>query len=102
VRCDQFLKTDFAIVLWCITNDLAGIGNAPEGVRIATNAVENLKRNSLLVTNIGGFDTFDKQLLQIEVANIDGQGAPYTAQITQLTVGQIILARAADANLHIF
>ena len=99
MRVNQIAETNFTVIFRAVTDDFTRISDAPEGMAVAANAVEDLEGDALFIANIGRFHALDKKLLQVTVADIDGQRAAHAAQIAQFGVSHIIFARAANANL---
>src|SRR5690606_7267742 len=99
---DQLFETNLAVILRRVTNDFAGIGDAPEGVGVIADAVKNLEWHAKLVADVRRLYAFDEQLRHIPLAEIHSQSAPHPPQIAQWRVGNIRFARSTDPNLHIF
>ena len=75
------------VVLRPVADDLACVGDAPEGAGVVRDTIEDLEWDTVLVGNIGRLDRLAEKLLQVALADVAGD------------VADIALARSRQFNL---
>src|SRR5688572_3050709 len=65
VRGDVAGVEHLRVVLWLVAEHSPGVGDRPEGARIAGNAIDDLEGHAPLVADILGLHRLDEQLSQV-------------------------------------
>ena len=97
---DALGKLHFAVVLRGVADHAAGIREAPEGARVAGDAVEDLEWDAVGVPDIRRLDAFRYQLGEIACAEIRTEIALVCFRVAGKLSG-VDLAWCAYAEMHI-
>src|SRR5919112_1627554 len=92
-------EADLGVVLRLVVDDLAGVGDAPEGAGVVGDAVEDVEGDTVLVLDRRRLDGLAEELLEVALADVAGQVAdvPLARLVDELR--GVDLARRDDADL---
>ena len=71
--CDVLSKAHLGIVLGFVTDYPPGVGDTPESTGVVGDAVEDVKRNPILVCYLRRFNRLAEELLHVALADVAGQ-----------------------------
>src|SRR5215470_15859357 len=84
------------VVLRPVADDLAGVGDAPEGAGVVRDTIEDLEWDTVLVGNIGRLDRLAEKLLQVALADVAGDVADIALARLIEELANVDLARRND------
>src|SRR5713101_7805568 len=93
-------EVDLAVVLGLVSNLLPGVGDAPETMRIAADAVDDEEGHPVLVGDVLRLDHADGLLDLIPPRQVGPQSPVHDLDVAGLDVVDIVVARPADPPLH--
>src|SRR5215218_2393031 len=92
-------EADLGVVLRLVADDLAGVGDAPEGAGVVGDAVEDVEGDAVLVLDRGCLDRLAEELPQVALADVAGQVANVALARLVDELRGVDLARRDDADL---
>src|SRR5438132_9533709 len=94
-------EVDLAVVFRRVADLLARVGDAPEAVGVAADAVDDEERHAVFVGDVLGLDHADRLLHLIPLGEIRTAAAVHHLDIARLDLAEVaVVARPADAPLH--
>src|SRR5262249_13822242 len=98
-RRDLVGEVHLAVVLRGIADLLARVGEAPEAVRVAADALDDQERHPVLVGDGLGLDHSDRLLPLVPARQVGAERAVHPLDVAGLDMIDVVVPRAADPPL---
>src|SRR5882724_11709748 len=100
---DLVREVDLAVVLGLVADLRARVGNAPEAMRVAADAVDDEEGHPVLVGNVLRLDHADGLLHLVALREIGAEAPVHHLEVSRLDLTEVgVVARPADAPLDHF